>query len=47
MPVHLENGSSHISGLSGFCPSHSYTPSTLSQNLPQEVMYVAPPYWWI
>ncbi len=47
MPVHLECGSSHISGGSGFCPSHWYTPSVDSQNLPQDVMYVAPPREWI
>ena len=47
MPVHLECGRSHISGGSEFCPSHWYTPSVDSQNLPQDVMYVAPPREWI
>jgi hypothetical protein len=37
MPVQPLYGSSHISGVSGFMPSQLYTPSTASQNLPQEV----------
>jgi hypothetical protein len=43
MPVQPLYGSSHISGVRGFMPSQLYTPSTASQNLPQEVQYVAPP----
>ena len=43
MPVQEEYGSSHISGGVGFMPSHEYTPSTANQNLPHEVIYVAPP----
>jgi hypothetical protein len=43
MPVQPLYGSSHISGGMGFSPSQEYTPSTASQNLPQLVMWWAPP----
>lgn len=43
MPVQAAYGNSHISGVSGFMPSQLYTPSTASQNLPQEAMDVTPP----
>ena len=43
MPVQALYGSSHISGGIGFIPSHEKHPSTASQNLPQDGMYVMPP----
>lgn len=43
MPVQDAYGSSHISGGVGFMPSQEYTPKTANQNLPHDVMYVAPP----
>lgn len=43
MPLQALYGSSHISGVIGFMPSQLKQPSTASQNLPQDVMYVMSP----
>ena len=42
-PVSLDRGSSHASGGMGLTPSHPYTPSRASQNLPHDVTWVGPP----